>query len=118
MGPDQNMLVAETVIRSLVSIYGKHTIYTDGGTRYLQAGDFLHLKHRLYPCFEKSLIERVIQYFRNNIESFDEYCPCIKYKSRNNCDPQHINNWIELFVYLYNTRIRNTILKGCEIRLS
>ena len=26
------MLVAEKFIRSLVSKYGKHTVYTDGGT--------------------------------------------------------------------------------------
>ncbi|MDR4511264.1 MAG: hypothetical protein MRJ93_06105 [Nitrososphaeraceae archaeon] len=29
---DRNMLVAEKFIRSLVSKYGKPTIYTDGGT--------------------------------------------------------------------------------------
>jgi putative transposase len=29
------MLVAENFIRSLVEKYGKHTVYTDGGTRYM-----------------------------------------------------------------------------------
>jgi len=28
---DRNMLIAEKFIRSLVSKYGKHTVYTDGG---------------------------------------------------------------------------------------
>ena len=28
------MLVAEKFIRSLVEKYGKHTVYTDGGTWY------------------------------------------------------------------------------------
>jgi putative transposase len=28
----RNMLVAEKFIRSLVDKYGKHTVYTDGGT--------------------------------------------------------------------------------------
>ena len=29
---ERNMLVAEKFIRSLLSKYGKHTVYTDGGT--------------------------------------------------------------------------------------
>ncbi|HEX2406671.1 MAG TPA: hypothetical protein VHJ38_05620 [Nitrososphaeraceae archaeon] len=29
---ERNMLVAEKFIRSLVDKYGKHTVYTDGGT--------------------------------------------------------------------------------------
>ena len=33
----RNMLVAEKFIRSLVSNYGKHTVYTDGGTWYDEA---------------------------------------------------------------------------------
>ena len=31
------MLVAEKFIRSLVEKYGKHTLYTDGGTWYPEA---------------------------------------------------------------------------------
>ena len=31
---ERNMLVAEKFIRSLVDKYGKHTVYTDGGTWY------------------------------------------------------------------------------------
>ena len=30
----RNILVAENFIRSLVSKYGRHTVYTDGGTWY------------------------------------------------------------------------------------
>ena len=32
---ERNMLVAEKFIKSLVDKYGKHTVYTDGGTWYL-----------------------------------------------------------------------------------
>ena len=53
------MLVAENFIHSLIDKYGKHTIYTDGGTWYPQACQLLHLKHRLHSPLEKSLIERV-----------------------------------------------------------
>ena len=34
---ERNMLVAEKFIRSLVEKYGKHTVYTDGGTWYPEA---------------------------------------------------------------------------------
>ena len=39
----RNMLIAEKFIRSLIDKYGKHTVYTDGGTWYPQACTFLHL---------------------------------------------------------------------------
>jgi len=42
---ERNMFVAETFIRSLVSKYGRHTVYTDGGTWYPQACTSLHLRH-------------------------------------------------------------------------
>ncbi len=94
------MFVEEKFIRSLVSKYGKHTVYTDGGTWYQQACNFLHLKHRLHSPFEKSLIERVMQYFKGRTECFDDYYQCIKQKDRNNCDLQNVYNWMKLFVYL------------------
>ena len=44
---ERNMLVAERFIRSLVSKYGKHTVYTDGGTWYPEACNIFRLKHYL-----------------------------------------------------------------------
>src|SRR5215217_870649 len=38
---ERNMIVAEKFIRSLVDKYGKHTVYTDGGTWYM-------MKHVMY----------------------------------------------------------------------
>ena len=52
------MLVAEK-FRSLVENYGKHTVYTDGGTWYDEACNVLRLKHYLHSPFQKSLMERV-----------------------------------------------------------
>jgi putative transposase len=101
---ERNMFVAEKFIRSLVEKYGKHTVYSDGGTWYPQACTFLHLKHRLHSHLEKSLIERVVQYFKDRVESFDDYYP---YNSkRRDCDNGHVYNWVELFVSMYI----NTIL--------
>ena len=104
-----NMFIAENFLRSLVEKYGRHTVYTDGVTRFPQACNFYILKHHLHSSLEKSLIERVTQYFKDRAESFVDYYPCINNKKRD-CNLQHVYNWIKLFVYLYNAKIRNTIL--------
>jgi putative transposase len=52
------MIVAEKFIRSLVEKYGKHTVYTDGGTWYDGACNVIELKHYLHSPLEKSLIEK------------------------------------------------------------
>ena len=58
------MLVAEKFIRTLVSNYGKHTVYTDGGTWYYEACEVIGLKHYLHSSIEKSLMERFISILR------------------------------------------------------
>ena len=98
------MLVAENFIRSLVEKYGKHTVYTDGGTWYLQACNILRLKHYLHSSLEKYIMERVNQYFMDRIECFDDYYPRI----RNERNLFHVYNWIQFFVSMYNgTTINN-----------
>ena len=51
------MLIAEKFIHSLVEKYGKHTVYTDGGTWYDEACNIIGLKHHLHSSIEKSLID-------------------------------------------------------------
>jgi putative transposase len=97
------MIVAEKFIRSLVSKYGKHTVYTDGGKWYDEACNMIGLKHYLHSSIEKSLMERVNQYLKDRIESFDDYYPCIK----KNCNLIHVHNWIQFFVSMYNDTIAN-----------
>ena len=109
------MLVAEKFIRSLVDKYGKHTVYTDGGTWYPEACKINELKHYLHSPLEKSIIERVMQYFKDRTECFDDYSPCVNNKRRN-CNMQYVYNGIKLFVYLYNAKIRNTILFKLEVK--
>ncbi|HEX5187197.1 MAG TPA: hypothetical protein VFV86_09935 [Nitrososphaeraceae archaeon] len=58
------MFVEENFLKSLVEKYGRHIVYTDGGTWYPQACNFLHFNHHLHSSLEKSLIERVMQYLR------------------------------------------------------
>ncbi|HEY6587982.1 MAG TPA: DDE-type integrase/transposase/recombinase [Nitrososphaeraceae archaeon] len=96
----RNMLVAEKFIRSLVSNYGKHTVYTDGGTWYDEAYKILKLKHYLHSSIEKSLMERVNQYFKDRSENFDDYYPCVQIE----CNLLHVNNWIQFFVSMYNDK--------------
>jgi len=99
----RNMLVAEKFIRSLVSKYGKHTVYTDGGTWYDQAFNVIGLKHYLHSPIQKSLMERVNQYLKDRIESFDDYYPC----RQEECNIFHVHNWIQFFISMYNDTIAN-----------
>jgi putative transposase len=48
----RNML-AEKFIRSLLEKYGRHTVYTDGGTWYDEACNILKLKDYLHSSIEK-----------------------------------------------------------------
>jgi len=100
----RNFVVAEKFIRSLVSKYGKHAVYTDGGTWYDEACNVIGLKHYLHSSVEKSLMERVNQYFKDRIESFDDYYPCIQ---KDECNLFHVYNWIQFFVSMYNDTIAN-----------
>jgi putative transposase len=55
-------------LSSLIRIYGdKHTIYSDGGgTWYPEVCVSLGLKHRLHASYEKSIVERAIEYLKDN----------------------------------------------------
>jgi len=66
-----------------------------------QACSFLHLKHRLHSHLEKSIIEGIVQYFKDRPESLNDYYP--SNNNEQNCDLQHLYNWIKIFVYAYNT---------------
>ena len=54
----RNMIVAESFLKSLVKLYGKHIVYSDGGAWYPEACYSLRLNHRLHTSFEKSIIKR------------------------------------------------------------
>jgi transposase-like protein len=43
----RNMLVTESFLRSLIKVYGKHTVYSGGGTWYLEACSYLGLGLKL-----------------------------------------------------------------------
>jgi hypothetical protein len=51
-------------------------------------------------------MERVNQYFKDRIESFDDYYPCMQ-KEDNECNLLHVHNWIQFSVSMYNDTISN-----------
>ena len=49
-------------------------------------------------------MERVNQFLKDRIESFDNYYSCIKDEE---CNLFHVYNWIQFFVSIYNDMIVN-----------
>ncbi len=102
------LVVAEHFIVSLINKYGKRPFSTTdggGGTWYPQAFRFfLKLDHHthtytsIYSSYEKSLIERTMQYIKDRTmnECFDDYFPCNRKK--NNCKLKHVKQWLNLFI--------------------
>jgi len=82
----------------LTKEYDRHPVSTDGGTWYPQACNFLKLQHHLPFSFEKSLIERTMQYVKDRTEGFDDYFSCTKKK----CKVKHLQNWLNLFIDYHN----------------
>jgi putative transposase len=101
----RNMIIAETFLRSLIKSYGKHTVYSDGGTWYPEACVSLHLEHRLHSSYEKSIVERAIEYFKDRTETFDDYYPCMR---SGLCNLLHIYKWLNLFVFMYNNIVKSS----------
>ena len=62
---------------------------------------FLGLKHHLHSPYEKSMIERTMQYVKDRTECFDDYFPCRTRK----CKLEHVRNWLNLFVDYHNKEI-------------
>jgi putative transposase len=65
------MLVAKMFPRSLIKVYGIHTVYSDDGRWYHEASTYLGLL--LYSPLEKSIIGRTIEYFKDRTENFYDY---------------------------------------------
>ena len=58
----------------------------------------------IHSPFEKSIIERTIEYFKDRTEIFDDYYPC---KNTIQYDLTHVHNWLGLFVSMHNADILN-----------
>ena len=84
------MFVAEHFLSDIVNEYGQHTVSTDGGTWYPPVCKFMKIDHHIHSSYEKSIIERTMQYMKDRTKTFDDYFPCKKKK----CRLVHIKNWI------------------------
>ncbi len=98
---ERNMFVAERFMSDIVDEYGHHPVSTDGGTWYPQACQFLKLPHHVHSSYEKSIIERTMQYIKDRTECFDDYFPCRK----KSCKLKHVINWLNLFVDFHNKEL-------------
>ncbi len=92
------MLVVGKFIESLIGKYGRHIVHSDGGTWYPEPCTKLELKHHLHTLYEKSIVERVNQYFKDRIEGSDN---CYSCNRKTNCDLKHVYNWISFYVLMY-----------------
>jgi putative transposase len=98
---ERNMFVAEHFLSDVIEGYGLHPVSTaDGGTWYPQACKFLKLNHHIHSPFEKSIIERTMQYIKDRTEGLDDYFPCKK----NKCKLKHVKQWFNLFIDQHNGR--------------
>ena len=64
------MLITERFLSHIVKEYGQHPVSTDdGGTWYPpQACQFLKLRHHIHSSYEKSLVERTMQYIKVELQ--------------------------------------------------
>jgi putative transposase len=98
---ERNIFVAERFLSNVLNKYGKHHVSSDGGTWYPQACKFFNLHHHIHSSFEKSIIERTMQYIKDRTEIFDDYFPCKK----NKCKLKHVKQWLNLFIDQHNKEI-------------
>ncbi len=101
----RNIVVAERFLDGLVGlvkVHRKHPVATDLGTWYPMACKFLKLNHHIHSPFEKSLIERTMQYIKDRTESLDDYFP----GRIRNCKLKHVQNWLRFFVDYHNREIK------------
>jgi putative transposase len=103
----RNMIITESFLRMLIKIYGKHTVYSDGGTWCPQACISLGLEHRLHSSYEKSIVERTIEYLKDRTEVFfDDYYPCMRYGGL--CNLRHVHKWFIFVRIYYNSVIKSS----------
>ena len=100
---ERNIFVAERFISNLMKRYGEYTSCFNWWRYVVSTGlQILRLQHHhIHSPYEKSIIERTVQYIKDRTEGFDDYFPCRKSK----CKSQHIQKWLNLFVSHYNNNL-------------
>jgi transposase-like protein len=69
----RNSLQAEKFLKTLVRLYGRHPVWTDGAPWYSDACRSLGLEHYTYRFGEwlHTVMERAIQSLKDRVECFD-----------------------------------------------
>ncbi len=102
---ERNMFVAEKFISKLCKIHGKHLPSQQRRWYWYQpACKFLNIiHHHLHSSYEKSIIERTMQYVKDRTESFDVIT---FHAQKKNCKLKHVQNWLNLFVGFHNKELQ------------
>ena len=58
----------------------------------------------LHSPYEKSIVERTIEYLKDRTEIFDDYYSCRK---DGLCD-LHVHKWLTLFVFMHNSIVKSS----------
>ena len=59
----------------------------------------------LHSPYEKSIVERTVEYLKDRTEAFDDYYPCMRAGS---CNLRHVHKWLILFIFMYNSVIKSS----------
>jgi putative transposase len=97
---ERTILVCYRFFKQLRYKYGKKPVLTDRARWYNDVCKWLRLQHQVYGTELKSLMERFIHHIKDRTECFDDHFPCRK----ENCDGQHVWNWLKLFVFYLHMR--------------
>ena len=77
-----------------------------GDMAYPQACRFLNIEHHIHSLYERSIIERTIQYIKDRTESFDDYFPSRK---EMNCKLECFKNLLNLFTTMHKKMTINNV---------
>jgi len=86
------------LLKELRRRYGLKPIWTDDAAWYPEACRWSRLEHHVYRQEWKNLIERMNQSLKDRLELFDDNFPCF----REECELEHVNNWIRVFRFYHN----------------
>jgi putative transposase len=101
---ERNMFVTENFLSDIVDKHGRQLVSTEECTWYPpQACRFLKLDHHLHSNYEKSIIERTIQYIKK-IEP-KNVLMIIFLAKKKKCNLKHVQQWFNLFAFRYNKEL-------------
>jgi transposase-like protein len=92
----RNSFVSRSLLKELKRRYGGIKVVTDGGLWYPWACRTLELEHEVMSGGIRSYVERLIETIKDRARVFDGYYPCKCGK------PDHVWNFLRLFVLYYN----------------